>query len=360
LERIFSFIASEIDLLNFRLVNHVFLEEATRRLRVVQKPIVLNNESQMEKFLCQIINRASLRQTPFPFVSFQIHLLELRQEILENFAKVVGQHIIRYFLDKGPPRSNLFNEFGGKASVLLSHSAQISELNMSTDLIVSRGDLTYFPTTFPNLRGLSISNKVHYYDPPMGNGLSLIELVVGRSANLQRVSIPPNQPRISVRVLQFIAQNRPNNLPFFYFSDCIRVNFYTIHLIQKLIELGLKFKNISLYLNARNALEAQEYVTAVGSWLERQSDSLTTLDITTYMKFSFAAIIVLPSLQVLKKLSLHFPVRGTTYRPRPYLPFVGNPFPCLEKLELSGYHEDFEMFGSCSLPSVLELVLVKP
>jgi len=92
-------------------------------------------------------------------------------------------------------------------------------------------------------------------------------------------------------------------------------------------------------------------------WLGRQTNSLTHLhnDISATVEHVYFPF---PSLQALEYLKLNFPDES---RPNawPVAPFDGNPFPALQKLHLQSYFENLEIFRTCSLPSVQELILLR-
>jgi len=94
LGRIFSFTDSKDDLLNLRLVKHLFQEEATKLLS--HGPIKLENEASVTELVRCLKTRQILNLNPETFTSaFEVYL-DSNMEVLESFAGTVGPHIDRF------------------------------------------------------------------------------------------------------------------------------------------------------------------------------------------------------------------------------------------------------------------------
>jgi len=341
-ERIVPHIHFQEDLLNLRLLNHVFQKEATKKLNILHNHIVLKNEDDPEEFASCMKNRESLNLTPFPFSAVHVDL-ELDLEALDTFAKELGQHISRYRYSYQPIPSSQEHaggessvELGAKVAVLLSHSDQLTELQLDSirELRLSEQAQLCLPTSFPRLRVFRMSKS--HFTVQLGRPDALIDILINRAPQLQNFALPVLSAAMSRRITNYFLQNRPNNLPYFSFGETLPLRTMdrsSTRLIQHLTTgFNISFKEISISLRARRPAEISALSRTVSAFLERQSDSLTEL----CLKFlTRDHLFLLPSLRVLTTLTIHFSIEelGQGW-PTTSPIFNGNPFPVLKKLRL--------------------------
>jgi len=357
-----SFMNSE-DLLNLRLVNHSFQEEITKLLQRLKshKYIVLKTEERVQELLCTLMNRKFLELLPFLFHSnFEVSL-NLDVDCLETLGATIGQHVKRYSIRSFSPWDNNTGgsmEMGRNVIKLLSHSPQLMELKLNSphELYVSQNELIFVPSTFPNLNVIGISGKYSEKALP-GSPHPVIELLLGRARRLKRVKIPMAQRNLSLKILRFLVQNRPYNLPSFSSESCWRINTNTFSYFQEIMGMNLKFTDITISLEELS----QNDTLSVSRWLEAQASSLKYLCINLFLQHN-GVTLLFSSLPKLKDLTIRFPFDKDGrdfHKPilRPIEPLLGNPFPALQKFRLDRYRESCGLFETCCLTSVHELCL---
>jgi len=338
-------------------VNHLFQTEATKRLRIIQKPIVLNVESRIRSLLSLKMSREALNLTPFPLSAVQVNL-DFRRETLERFSRAFGHHINRYsfrMLDRLPGNSV---EISRNAAMVLSHSPQLIELKLRKlpVLHLTDEDLQSLPNSFPALLVLEASENYNIFGREYPN--PLIDLLVSRALNLKKLKVPWDDSITSLRILRFIAENRPNKLP--HISLYIWNNRGHKAPVPEI--LSLKLICTEVYMSVmllRDEGPDRVTVREMASWLESQSNSLTDLHMLIYShRHGQPVSVSIPFLPKLRKLTITFPGGDGRDLTMPFLPFVGNPFPALQKLALDDDNgHNLGVFNMCIIPSVLELRL---
>jgi len=130
----------------------------------------------------------------------------------------------------------------------------------------------------------------------------------------------------------------------------------TIGFVREVIELNYwNFTNISIVMSIRGANEdeVRGMLQVTGTWLGTLANSLTYLDLDLFY-LDNGTLQVYP-LSKLKELIIRSPYQNTNLQP--IVPFIGNPFPALQKLSLERYREELGMFETSIMPSVQELDL---
>jgi len=362
--QICSFVNSMDALLNFRLVNHIFQQEATKRLRKVRHPIDLNIKVQVQKFLGLAKNRQKLNLFPFPFSSFQLHLTKsLTRRTLNDFGRTVGPHIERYSIQT-VTQYNTSIENVGKLAILLSHSPNLSKLKFesSRELHLFERDFIFIPKSFPHLKSLKMTNPFTSDSISSTTPYPLLDLIVQRAEHLQKITVPGNQLTMSSRIIRYLAQNRPkNNLPYFLLANTIDIYPKNISLVREIMDSNWSFTKIHISMDSTtaNQMEALRMLQTLSTWLERQSSSLTDLKLDIRL-FCFRHLhhvptFEVPSLRALTNLEIFYP-----YSKWPIIlpaPVLINPFPVLETLTLRNYSDDYETF-STAIPSVKRLDVI--
>jgi len=345
--RICSFLAQS-DLLEFRRINDMFQEEATRRLRQIHKHIPLKTGAQIHELVSCIQRRGSLNLLPTsPFSAFKVDL-NFSPQLLEKLGARLGEHIQRYWFEMLAIwlKNENAEDMGGKAVILLSHSPELTHLQLggSFELYVSDQALLRLPDSFPRLKYIGISSELLHPETPQ-LPRPLIDLVVSRAPNLKTFRFPAAPQDMIVRILDFLLQTRPGNLPKFSFEEFQPLTLDTLPFIEELISLKLPFTDISVRLKQCGYGAS----SIVSTWLELQRDSLTDLHIE--LSYGITSEFF-HELRILKNLSMKFPYTGNRF-----VSFIENPFPVLEKVVLENYQETFDMFRTCSMDSVQHLHL---
>ena len=342
-------------------MNHLFQKEATKQLRRVQRPIELRGEASIVRILRSLKTRDALALTPFPFSAFEVDLdIGYELGILEGFAKTVGPHVERYSL-----KTNCDVDCW-KVIILLSQSPNLTEFivggKYASQYGLSEGDLACLPISFPRLRVIGITTIKRWFLKPWEAEIKNphIDLMLQRAPQLKLVKLPGGDPFIRSRIIQFYIRHRPNSMPSFSFNDYLLVSpspTDTLHL-HEFMALNLVFKGIliemdmDLYCYSRP--EVREMQRVVSKWLEAQRINLVDLCIKFRDCNKKSPLFPLPSFPVLRNLTIK--VNNDCYSEfLPLRPFVGNPFPALEKLCLYNYQEDYKIFRTCKMLSVHEL-----
>jgi len=331
---------------------------------LVHNPVVLNEEIHVQELLGRLKKRQKLKLIPFPFSSFQLELLNLSPKTLKNFGLTVGPQVEQYFIHQGSQinKASASLRNGGKVAILLSHSPQLSklEINCDDEFELTEEDCLRLPSTFSRLSVIGISGGQFSEYPTRPNGPNpLLDAVVHRAPHLKlfKISGYDSHQRSDMRIIRFLVQNRPNNLPDFSLEEPFLFDsnpLEKIAFIQEIMNSNLKFKNINidLYLwRVRIGVEPR-MVRTVCSWLKTQSSSLTDLRLSFKTAQGQITSFQFPILPVLRNL--------TIVHSWAILPSFINLFPALEKLSLEYYsdHEhDHGIFGNSTMPFAKKLLL---
>jgi len=268
-ERICSFVDSQENLLNLRLLNHLFHTEATRQLRRVhRRPIKISTEGSVKKAIDCVKTRQALNLTPpFPFSTFVVDF-HIRVETIETFATTVGQHIDRYSFRVRTISSGTMEEMSRKAVILLSHSPNLTELHIgsmnTSELSLSEGDLTLLPAYFPCLSyiGVSTSMRQFYLGPESPN--PLIDLVIQRAPQLKTLMLPFKRPVMMSRIIKYFVQHRPNLIPALYQDNAFMGNPWDTYFKHELMDYNLVTDEILAEIQRITPLRLRLYSLATG------------------------------------------------------------------------------------------------
>jgi len=311
----------EDDLLNVRIINHLFHEEATKRLRKVHNQIVLRTKTRVEELLHWKKNRDDRQLTPFPFTSFDVDI-SLDLNTLKSFSAAVGPHINRYSIkteDSWYYRKNTSVQISEKVTILLSHTPHLTELQLESplDLCVSEQDMLCLPPEFPVLSVIGISSMDHEEEDSYSSPYRLIDIIIDRAKALKELKIPAFRSMI-LRVLRMLMETRPRNLPCVFFNDPIIVQpDDTYRFLQELRQLRFGFRGVFIsfkdydeddYLDTiPTEDETLRMYQAVSTWLERQTNDLTHLRIDFCLFDAVLSTFRFPVLKALTNLKIRFP-----------------------------------------------------
>jgi len=367
-----SFAESQDDLLNLRRVNRLFQNAATKHLRFVHNRVVLRTELSVKQFLRCIKKREQLELRPFPFSFFQIYPKHLSFELLDTMGTVIGPHVERYSMNSSLDGDINSLELGKKLTILLSHSPQLRELlfHITHEPYLTEQDIVQLPASFPRLKNIGISGTKYrelFGRPQLpASPYPFLEVLIQRSMHLKLFKMEA-QTSLSLKIVRFLVQNRPNNMPHFSTNGngSFIFPFITNPLDYELMDFNLDITDISMLITTpspnMNEDEFRTIIQRVSNWLERQTNSLTDFSFNIRIDPpNQTTLFPFPSLRVLNNLTIDFHVeRPVGPNPRPILPFVDNQFPSLQKLRLESYREDFGIFGTTTMPSVQEIQLFR-
>jgi len=239
------------DLLRLRLVNHLLMREATKRLRQIQPPIQLSQECELKDFLEFAITRMEFTDSPFPFASFKLAIDYIGMDNLEEFAKQIGLHILR--LSFGRIYYYARETIGNEVATLLFHMPNLTEIELSCDqpLYVSARQLQRMPLHFENL---TVINVAYWnFTPQQENEIALLQLMISRSGRLNSFRVPTisDSTTPDMEILRFLLEKHGNNLPLLILDSGLRIHPDTLNVLQELMSMNVGFSRFSLLLYER-------------------------------------------------------------------------------------------------------------
>jgi len=342
--------AGVADLLNLRLVNHLFQKEATKSLWKVHKYIRLASHTRILKLYNLMKKRRELKLVPFPFAAFDVEL-SLSPEILQQFSRRIGKYILRYSFQASDSWRwrQTCTQIGGKVVMLIAHSRKLNEFHLDStyEVYVSKRDLVNVAKYFPHLRVIGMKSREHGARDPVGSAHPLIDVLVSRAWNLKEFKIPAALPELFMRNIKYLIENRPQNFPYFALEESQSLIVYSndTSLIEEFMDMNLIFREISVVVRENPCLEygmppvsdeeVKKLVETVSMWLEMQSTSLVSLCVEVNFDLEKGGRLPFPRLPVLKNLIIKFSNKHQPESPIPdmtsYLVF---PFPNLTSLQV--------------------------
>jgi len=366
MSRICSFVNSEKDLLNFRLVNRLFHREATKRQRSLQKPINFLLEFKIKPFLRCVHTRFDPANNPFPFVAFRLNL-DISFEGLQDFLTRTGEHMRHLEICKLPNNRLTFGPNSNPAKVkqklrmIFSSAPNLEHFQLSTlcSVHLEPDDIAALPASFPRLRSIHIDNTCPT-SSRSPTSVPLLSHLITRTQVLDCVhvsSIKESVHNEQINALRLILLHHGNHLPVISLN-CSQILPGSLPYLRDLTGMGLSLRNFPVELTAlvNHSLRTLDFrarsIQDAVTWLGTQSATVTSLrvDISQlHIPLSFQV----PPLALLEELEIHALPSILTCALQPLTP--PNPFPALRKLTLSNFNDGFGIFENCSLLSVQEL-----
>jgi len=142
LERICYFTRQK-DLLNLRIVNRDFQEEATKSLKPMHKKIVLKSETKVQRFVKCMKERKRLELKPvFPFSNLEV-TINMDSDTLEAFGPLCGPHVRKYCLRPADEDEAKYGEQMRNLARLLNFSPNVENLEVSRCETLATGHIYY-------------------------------------------------------------------------------------------------------------------------------------------------------------------------------------------------------------------------